>query len=264
MIPDRKGGMRRVGYSDIVILLRTIRGKAWQYAAALTELDIPVDMPGGEGFFETVEISAALSLLSVIDNPMQDVPLAAVLRGPVYGFTPDELAEIRAGARDADFYSALVRAANRSSEHMDPADRSIQSGALSSKCAAFLDDVDTYRTIMPDMPADRFIWYVYNKTGLPDLAGALRGGDRRRNNLILLAESARRFEESGYKGLFGFLTYVRGLQARGAELSYDVTAQDMLDWAEMMDIECVYLSGRSTVAGVKRELEINELLWRMK
>ena len=202
MIPDGRGGKRRIEYSDIVILLRSIRDKAWKYASALAEYDIPVDMPGGEGFFETVEISVALSLLSVIDNPMQDIPLASALRGPVYGFTADELAEIRAESPGTDFYGALVKAAESN-----------------IKCAAFIEEIDEMRAIMPDMPADRFIWHMYNKTGLLGRVGAMRGGDRRRNNLILLVEYARMFEQNGYKGSFGFLTYIRSLQERGAELT---------------------------------------------
>jgi len=151
---------------------------------------------------------------------MQDIPLAAALRGPLYGFSADELAEIRAGSRGTDFYTALVKAAApglADSIGMDAA------AALNKKCVAFLSDLDAFRVVMPDMPADRFIWHVYNKTGLLALAGAMQGGLRRRNNLILLAESAQRFEQNGYKGLFGFLTYIRGLQERGAELARDAS-----------------------------------------
>ena len=104
---------QKYNYSDIAILLRSIQSKAWQYAAALAEYGIPSDLPGGEGYFETIEVSAALSLLSVIDNPRQDIPLAAALRGPVYGFTADELATIRADSPKTDYYEALVKAAEK-------------------------------------------------------------------------------------------------------------------------------------------------------
>ncbi|MCL2226540.1 MAG: helicase-exonuclease AddAB subunit AddA [Oscillospiraceae bacterium] len=228
LITDGNGGRRKVRYSDIVILLRSIRGKAWQYAAMLAEHGIPVDMPGGEGFFETHEISAALSLLSVIDNPMQDIPLVAALSGPVFGFTADELAEIRSKSKHADFYGALSSAANsEASMHeeapppvdgeLDNSEPRFLSCDLSRKCAAFLREIDSMRLVMPDMPADRFIWHVYNKTGLLERVGAMRNGEKRCNNLILLAESARSYEQNGYKGLFGFLAYVKGLRERGAE-----------------------------------------------
>jgi ATP-dependent helicase/nuclease subunit A len=202
LLEEGQPGERCVEFSDIVILLRSVRDKAWQYASVLAGFGIPVDMPGGEGFFETIEISSALALLCVIDNPMQDVPLTAALCSPVYRFTADELAEIRIASRGGDFYGALVKKAE-----------------TDERCAAFLNDIGEMRAVMPDMPADRCIWHMYNKTGLPGRVGAMRGGERRRNNLILLAEYARRFEKSGYKGLFGFLAYIRGLQDRGAELT---------------------------------------------
>ena len=300
MIPDKQGGKRPVGYSDVVILLRSMRGKAWQYASALTERGIPVDMPGGEGFLETVEISAALSLLSVIDNPMQDIPLAAALRGPVYGFSDDELAEIRAGSQGTGFYEALVKAAleqeeggtSPDSDHggdgassgndqggcetspdSDQGGDGASSGndqggcgvspdsdqggdsslhrndarnpqrkpaGLSEKCAAFLYEIEALREVMPEMPADRFIWHVYNKTGLPGRVGAMHGGEKRRNNLILLADYARRFEQSGYKGLFGFLTYIRNLLERGADIARGaaepVAASDASNAVRIMSI----------------------------
>ena len=217
-IPDGQGGFRRIGYSDIAILLRSVSGKAWQYAGVLSEYGIPVDTPGSEGFFETVEVSAAISLLSVIDNPMQDIPLAAVLRGPIYGFTADELAEIRAQSQGTDYHSALIKAAE-----------------TNDKCAAFLEEIDSLRMMSPDMSAFRFIRYVYDKTGLPERVGAGRGGNKRRNNLMLLAEYARRFEQNGYKGLFGFLTYIRSLQDEGLVLAgYDAAISD--DVVQIMSV----------------------------
>jgi ATP-dependent helicase/nuclease subunit A len=199
-VPDGEGGVRPVKASDIVILLRSMKDKAWQYAEALKELGIPVSMPGGEGFFETMEIAVMTSLLSVIDNPLQDIPLISVLRSPVYGFTPDELAVIRTADRTSDFYTALEITAEKD-----------------AKCRAFLDELKAFRSVSPDMPADKLIWHIYSKTGMLGVMGALNGGEARRNNLMLLFEYARRFEANGYKGLFGFMTYLRRLMERGGE-----------------------------------------------
>ena len=203
-IPDGKGGFRSIEYGDIVILLRSIKGKAALYASQLNKLGIPVDMPGGEGFFESFEVSAVLSLLRVIDNPMQDIPLAATLMGPVYAFSADDLADIRVDSKSSDFYFALVSKSQANDE-------------LGRRCKAFLADIEAFRLIMPDMPSDRFIWHVYNKTGLLDIVGSKASGASRKENLITLAESARNFELSGYKGLFGFLTYIDGLIQRGTQ-----------------------------------------------
>ena len=199
-VPGGDDTVRCIKYSDIAILLRSIKGKAWRYATALTQRGIPVEVPSEEGFLETPEISAALSLISIVDNPVQDIPLAAAMRSLAYGFSADELALIRARSRSTDFYGAILKAAESD-----------------KKCADFISEIDKLREIAPDLSADRFIWHMYSITGLLGKTGAMRDGAKRRGNLVMLAEYARRYEQSGYKGLFGFLTYVRGLQARGAE-----------------------------------------------
>ncbi|MDR1589142.1 MAG: helicase-exonuclease AddAB subunit AddA [Oscillospiraceae bacterium] len=199
-IPDGYGGLRAADCADFAILLRSVRNKAVYYYRALERHGIPAELPGGEGFFDTLEIKIAMSLLHVIDNPMQDIPLISALRSPSYGFTADELARIRAAAPEGDFYSALRAAA-----------------LTDEKCGAFTAELDALRAAAPDMPADRFIFHVYNVTGLPARMAALRGGARRRDNLMLLAEYARKFEANGYKGLFGFVSYMRRLAESGRE-----------------------------------------------
>lgn len=200
MIPDGQGGTRPLSYGDIAILLRSVRDKAGVYAQALIKRCIPAGLPGGESFFETLEVSVTLSLLGIIDNPMQDVPLIAVLRSPVYGFTPDELAMIRLADKKTNFYSALLKAAE-----------------TDAKCANFLDELNSFREKAPEFPADRLLWHVYNKTGLLGIMGALKSGELRRLNLMKLLELAGRCESNGYKGLFGFMTMIRYLMDSGSE-----------------------------------------------
>jgi len=217
MIPVKNEPDREIIYSDIVILLRTIQGKAFRYAIELNELDIPVSLPGGEGYLEAEEISAVLSLLEIIDNPWQDIPLAATMRNRLFGFTADELAEIRSKSRGTDFYKAVTDAAESS-------DSASVNPELCRKCKEFLITLEELRIIMPDMPADRFIWHVFNKTGFLGAYSTGRGGRKRRDNLIKLAEFADIYERSGYKGIFGFLTFVRGLRERGADLMQGANA----------------------------------------
>jgi ATP-dependent helicase/nuclease subunit A len=209
MIPKDDGGERPLDYSDIVILLRSTKGRAWQYASALTEEDIPIEFPGGEGYFETPEVTAALSLLTVVDNPIQDIPLASVMSGFIYGFTTDELAELRTRAQTDTFYNAIKKSAEDETS----------SEETCLKCKKMLSDINALRLLSMDMPSDRFIWHMYNRTGLLDSVSRMQGGEKRKNNLILLAESARQFEKNGYKGVFGFLRFINNLQERGIELS---------------------------------------------
>jgi len=199
-VPDGQGGTRTIGCGDFAILLRSVKDKAPVYERALAERNIPASLPGGEGFFTALEVSVALSLLGVIDNPRQDIPLIAVLRSPIYNFTPDELAVIRASDRNADFYGALVRAAE-----------------TDAKCRSFLYELSSFRLVAPDMPADRFLWHVYNRTDMLAVMGALKGGRERRSNLMALVGLAARYEAGGYRGLFGFMTLVRKLIENGEE-----------------------------------------------
>jgi ATP-dependent helicase/nuclease subunit A len=199
-IPDGQGGTRPVTWGDFAILLRSVKDKAGIYARFLSERGIPAGTSNGEGFFETQEIAVMLSLLEIIDNPMQDVPLIAVLRSPVYRFTPDELAAIRLADKSAGFYTALQKAAE-----------------ADDKCRAFLEELAAFRETAPDMTSDRLIWHVYNKTGMLGVMGALPGGETRRENLMTLLDLAVRYEQNGYRGLFGFINFVRKLIDSGIE-----------------------------------------------
>ena len=107
-ISDGEGGERPVRPADIVILLRSPNTVLHHYARALGERDIPWEAEGGGDFFAATEVNVALSLLQIVDNPRQDVPLISVLRSPVYGFSADRLAELRAASPDTDFYAALA------------------------------------------------------------------------------------------------------------------------------------------------------------
>jgi len=209
MIPDKEFGERAIRYSDICILSRSMKNIGWRYAWALSELGIESDMPTGESFFDTIEIAAAVSLLSVIDNPMQDIPLAALLRGPIYSFTSEELAEIKGCNMDKNYYDALMW--SQEPDAVTP--------QTACKCKVVLNDLKSLRLYVYDLPADRFIWHVYRETRLLDVVSAMKNGEKRKNNLLALVEAARDFEENGYRGLFYFLTYLRELQDNGLSIT---------------------------------------------
>lgn len=209
MISGENGAMRPAKYSDVVILLRSMKGRAWQYANALSSVGIQAEFVGSEGYFESIEISSVISLLSVIDNPMQDIRLAALMCGPIYRFTSDELVEIRTSTNTKDYYDAVK----------EMAEREIGSDEIRCKCRRMLSDIEAMRAVSSDMSADRLIWHIYSKTRLEGIVSSLPDGRKRRNNLVTLAEAARRFEKNGYKGLFGFLSYIENLQDRGLDIA---------------------------------------------
>ncbi|OUN14344.1 helicase-exonuclease AddAB subunit AddA [Flavonifractor sp. An91] len=198
-VSDGEGGTRPVRPSDMVILLRSPNTVLRHYARALAERDILWEAEGGGNFFGSTEISVALSLLQIVDNPRQDVPLISVLRSPVYGFSADRLAEIRSASPDTDFYAALAA----------------DDGADSR---AFLAELDDLRFGSGDMSSHQLLWHIYDRTNLLGIFGAMEEGETRQGNLLALAELARQFEGEGHKGLFRFLTYLTRLRENGNTL----------------------------------------------
>lgn len=190
------GTLRPCRPEDIVILLRSPGSRSAAFAQALAEQDIPCAFEAQEDFFQTMEISVMLGLLQIIDNPRQDVPLIAVLRSPVFGFTPDRLAQIRARTPAGDFYDAV--AADDGED-----------------CRAFLETLNGLRTAARDMRVHRLLWHIYNTLDILGIFAAMDGGAVRKENLIALSRHAQRFEAGGYRGLFAFVTHLQRLLEAG-------------------------------------------------
>lgn len=215
-----KGVQRPIVYHDICILLRSANKYAHEYARELTMLGIPAWADTAGGFFAAAEVGVAVSLLRVIDNPMQDIPLLAVLMSPVYGFTPDDMADIRVPSRSGSLYLAVVSAA--------------QSGH--ARAASFLKEMEEYRSLAATMPSDRLINLVYEKTGFLNLVQAMPNGELRLANLRLLLEYAKKYEASGYSGLSGFIRFIDRLQKNNSDLAPASTISEAANVVKIMSI----------------------------
>ena len=191
-VTDPDGSLRPCRPEDIVILMRSPGSRTAAFAEALAERNIPCSFEESGDFFHTMEISVMVSVLEIIDNPHQDVPLISVLRSPVFGFTPDRLAEIRGKTPGGDFYDAVAA----------------DGGA---DCADFLEGLDRLRLAARDMSVHSLIWTIYNELNLLGIFGAMDHGLERKENLIALSRHAEKFESGGYKGLFAFVTHLRRL-----------------------------------------------------
>ena len=201
-IPVTENGVqRRCDWGDFVLLLRAPGEKGRTFHRVLAEAGIPVDSRLGAGFFTSLEVSATIDLLSVIDNPHADVPLISVLRSPAFGFTADELSAIRTADRQSDFYGALCAAAKGGDE----------------KAAAFLQRLEAWRAAAPETELGTLVWRLCTETGLLAICAAMRDGEMRRRNLMHLFEYARSFGESGYRGVFRFVRWLQRMSERGEE-----------------------------------------------
>ncbi len=184
-------GDRPLRAEDVVILLRSPGTVLRHYGAALDEQGIPWTAGGGREFFGTTEISVAVSLLSIIDNPRQDVPLLAVLRSPLFRFGPDRLAALRREGPGC-VYDSLAAGAARGEPD----------------CAAFLTLLDELRELAAEESSHVLLRQVYDRTDLPAVFAGLPDGARRRANLMALYDEACRFEGAGHRGLMAFLLHL--------------------------------------------------------
>lgn len=193
--PAADGSRRRP--EDFAILFSSFSTRAPVYEAALRALNIPCGSAEESDFFESIEISVLLSLLRIIDNRRQDIPLISVLRSPLYFFSPDALGRIRMAASGSLCDGLEARAAE------DPA------------CAAVLKDLDAWCALAKDSTVAQLIWQIYRKTNAPAVFSALEGGARRRENLRQFYRLALAFETAGARGLHAFLRHIDGRIAEG-------------------------------------------------
>lgn len=208
-LPDGQGGRRPVTWGDFAVLMRSpsLSAEVWQQVFAAE--GVPLSSAQSTDFFSQEEVSLALSMLSVIDNPRQDIPLITVLRSPACGFSSQELAEIRLADKSGDFWQALNAAAKEN-----------------AKCRDFLEKLQRLRELAPDLTADGLLWEVYTGTRLFAVVSAMPDGQGKRENLMLLLELARSCEGAGYRGLFGFMTWVRRLREQNAGPEVETRARD--------------------------------------
>lgn len=195
--------LRPLGYGDIAVLLRSVNVSGPVWRRVLAREGVPVEAGQSGGFFEAPEVAVILSLLAVIDNPRQDVALISVLRSELFGFTNDELTEIRLMSGEGDFYAALRARAE-----------------LSEKARAFLDTLARLRDFARDSELATLIWEIYESLGCMALCSAMRDGEGRRARLLRLFELARSFETTGWRGLRRFLDWLRSMRERGEEPAF--------------------------------------------
>ena len=192
---------RALGYGDIALLMRSANSVGETYRRELILRGIPVAAGQGGSFFGSTEIASLMSLLAVIDNPHQDVALIAVLRSGAFGFSADELTEIRLADRNSDFYTALKAAAQDN-----------------EKCANFLKTLDKLRSRAPEMSIDELLMFVYDELDLMALCAAMQDAPQRCANMRMMLTLAKRFSAGGFRGLHRFCRWLRQLAERGGDM----------------------------------------------
>jgi len=201
---DKTRELRPVREEDIVILMRSPSTRLLDYRRALESRGIRCVADAGEDFFASMEIAVLFSFLQVIDNPRQDVPLIAVLRSPLFGFVPDELAALRSQQRTDDFYDALLLSEDGHSK-------------------AFLAVLRSLRDSAAHLSVRELLSEIYRKCNVLGIFGAMHRGAERKDNLLAFLELSEDFARAGRQGLFDFVRTLREQIASGEAAAMQTT-----------------------------------------
>ena len=218
------GTYRKARYSDIVILTRSVKGFSDVFSEVLNKEGIPTYAGTREGYFETQEIGVLLDYLRVLNNRKQDIPLAAVLKSPFLGLTDEEMADIKNKAGDLPFHEAV------------PAYASREETAAARRLKACLDMMEHFRKKVPYTPIHELLHMILKETGYGDYTAAMPGGEQRKANLKMLAEKAKAFESTSYKGLFHFIRYIEQLQKYDVDYGEASLEDEQSDTVRIMTI----------------------------
>lgn len=214
---------RSIQYRDIVILSRSMTS-APDMEEAMKVQDIPFYVSNNSGYFETTEVATMIALLKVIDNPYQDIPLAAVLRSPIVGLNEEELGQIRMAKKKGYFFDALL------------AYKDITVSAAADRISDFITQLNNWRELSIRENLTALIWQIYQETNFYEFVGGLPGGKQRQANLRALYDRANQYEKTAFRGLFRFVRFVERLEVRGDDLGTAKTLGEKEDVVRMMTI----------------------------
>ena len=217
---------RPARYSDITILLRTMSGWAETFKKILNSCGIPASVTTKTGYFSAPEIVTVLDYLRILDNPLQDIPLAGAMRGMPDGFHFQELAEIKILGQEAEkasLFEAVLLA-----EQLD--------SPLGEKVRKFLTVYRKLRDKVPYTPMHELIWDFLDATGFLFYQQAFVSGEQKKANLLMLVEKARSYESSSYRGLFNFIRYIENLNKYQVDFGEANILSEQEDTVRIMSI----------------------------
>lgn len=192
--PD--GTFRQIEWRDFAILRRSLAGWGTRAVEAMRQAGIPAVVNERDGYFEAQEIQLLLALLSIIDNPEQDLPMAAVLHSGLVGLDANELGALRLSG-EGSLWSLMPAYAKE---------------AQDERLLAFIDHMERWRTLSRRHGVTDLLWDIYESQDYVNYVGAMPNGLVRRANVLALYDRAKGYEASGFRGLFRFLRFVESLR----------------------------------------------------
>lgn len=220
VVQNMDGSFRPLEWRDIVILLRSPKVKAGRMVEAMRQAGIPAYAEENTGYFSAIEVKLLLSLLQVIDNPEQDLPMAVVLNSPFVGLDANELGRLRMSG-DGSLWSSLAAYGEAT-----------QNEAVQSFVCRF----EKWRTYSRHHSVSDLLWTIYEDMNYLEYVSAMPNGLVRRANVMALYERAKQYEAGSFRGIFRFLRFLESLQAAGQDLGIGKTVSEADNVVRIMSI----------------------------
>lgn len=216
MIYDKKlESNRPITFEDIVILVAT-RSNHGELEEVFAQYQIPLLLDDAANYFQRTEIRVMINMLKWIDNPYQDIPLAAILRSPIIGLTEPDLAQIRIADKSGTYYDAMLAYMNSDQGE----------AKIIQKLTQLNNWHQSWRDIARDKPIANLIWQIYTDTGFLDYVVGMPNGDIRQNNLHGFYKIATEYEATAFKGIFQFIRFVEKIQEKDNDLQAPKNGDD--------------------------------------
>lgn len=212
---------RSVTYRDIVLLAPT-RNNNLTLIDIFQKVGIPLEVSDAQNYFQATEVQLMIALLQLIDNPFQDIPLAAILRSPMVGLKEEELALIRLENMSGSYYEAFLKAKE-------------QNSLLGKKLLTFYEQLMSWRELARRQSIADLLWDIYEKTAYLDYVIGLPSGNQRYANLIALINRAQMYEQSSFRGLYQFIRFIEKIQEKEKDLAQPF-AESKEDAVQLMTV----------------------------
>ena len=221
-------------YKDMVILLRSPHSVSREMVDIFGKEGIPAYAELKTGYYSAVEVETILSFLAIIDNPRQDIPMAAVLRSPLFSFTDEELGQIvlvKGSLYEKPYDKSKENAVNLSLQ----AEKAL-SPALQEKWQNFQNKLERYRRLSRSLRLHSLLTLIYEETDYYNYVRALPLGEKRQANLDQLLEDAKQFEKGSYSGLFHFIRYIEKVKKQEQDQGEATVFSEKDDLLRIMSI----------------------------
>ncbi len=220
VVQNMDGSFRPLEWRDIVILLRSPKVKAGRMVEAMRQAGIPAYAEENTGYFSAIEVKLLLSLLQVIDNPEQDLPMAVVLNSPFVGLDANELGRLRMSGQGSIWSLLAEYGKNTQNEAVQ----------------AFVSRFEKWRTYSRHHSVSDLLWTIYEDMNYLEYVSAMPNGLVRRANVMALYERAKQYEAGSFRGIFRFLRFLESLQAAGQDLGIGKTVSEADNVVRIMSI----------------------------